>query len=105
MLERIRQQFNSGTFAETLPPYSAILLDELGNLWVEEYRGPIPTERAPVSNASAWSVFSPDGIWLGNVEMPDGFVLRVITLDRVLGFMIDEFDVKEVYAYRLHRVR
>jgi hypothetical protein len=37
--------------------------------------------------------------------MPDGFVLRVITLDRVLGFMIDEFDVKEVYAYRLHRVR
>ena len=82
-----------------------MLLDDVGDLWVEQYRGPVAHERGPIPGPIHWSVFDPDGIWLGNVEMPAGFILRVITRDRVLGFMIDELDAKEVYAYPLRRGR
>lgn len=50
-----------------------------------------------------WSGFASEGIWLGNVETPAGFILRNITQDRVLGFVIDEFDVKEIYVHSLDR--
>lgn len=103
ILERIRQDFESGRFAENLPPYSSILLDDSGYLWIEEFRWMVPNERSPVSEPTQWSVFSPEGIWQGNVQTPPGFILRKIAGDRVLGFVIDEFDVKEIHAYSLFR--
>jgi hypothetical protein len=63
----------------------------------------VPNERAPVREPTQWSVFGPDGVWRGNIETPPGFILRAISGDRVLGFVIDEFDVKEIHAYPLFR--
>ena len=103
MLEQFTEQFESGRFAETLPPYSAILLDDEGYLWVEEFRWILPAERSPTVSATQWSVFRPDGVWLGNVETPAGFILRKITAGRALGFVIDEFDVKEIHVHALDR--
>jgi hypothetical protein len=103
ILERIRRDLESARFAETVPPYSAILLDDAGYLWVEEFRWFVPNERFPITGPAQWSVFDPSGVWLGNVEIPPGFILRHISSKRVLGFVIDEFDVKEVYAYELDR--
>ena len=103
MLEQITEMFESARFAETLPPYSAILLDDEGYLWVEEFRWINSTERRPVARATQWSVFRPDGVWLGNVETPASFILRKITAGRALGFVIDEFDVKEIHVYALDR--
>ena len=103
LLEQLGRDFDSARFAETLPTYSEILLDASGHLWVEEFRWFRSSDRSPIVEVARWSVFDPDGIWLGNVEMPPGFILREVMPDRVLGFGIDEFDVKEVYAYRLVR--
>lgn len=103
MLEQIAEVFESARFAETLPPYSAILLDDDGYLWVEEFRWINSTERRPVPRATQWSVFRPDGVWLGNVETPAGFILRKVTAGRALGFVVDEFDVKEIHVYALDR--
>lgn len=75
----------------------------MGNLWVEEFRWLLPNERSPVRGPTQWSVFSAEGIWLGNVETPADFILRKITRDRILGFVIDEFDVKEIHVYSLDR--
>lgn len=103
MLERIRQSLESARFAETLPAYSAVLLDPVGDLWVEQFRWIDANERSPIASNAQWSVFDPAGVWLGNVEMPPGFILREVTEDRVLGFVIDELDAKEIHAYPLDR--
>jgi hypothetical protein len=101
ILERIRQQFDDGQFAETVPPYSGMLVDSHGNVWVEQFRWFLPNERSPMAEPSFWSVFDSDGIWQGDVEVPSGLILRHITENRALGFVIDEFDVKEVHVHRL----
>jgi hypothetical protein len=102
VVERVRQSFASAHFAETLPPYSHMLLDDDGNLWVEEFRW-YGVERPPTQLPATWSVFDPAGIWLGNVEMPTGFILRDVARGRALGFMIDELGVKEAEVYRLEK--
>lgn len=103
MLERMRQSVEAAPFAETLPPYSAMLLDPTGHLWVEEFRWIVHDERQPIAGPTHWSVFDPEGVWLGNVEMPADFILRKVAEHRVYGFVIDEVGVKEVYAHSLDR--
>jgi hypothetical protein len=103
MVERVRQQFREAIFAPTLPPYSHAMLDPDGYLWVEEYRWLPVIDRAPVQEPARWSVFDPDGVWLGTVETPPGLILRKVTGDRALGFMVDELGVKEVYVHALER--
>lgn len=103
MVERVRQQFRDAVFAPTLPPYSHAMLDPDGNLWVEEYGWMPIIERAPVQEPARWSVFDPEGVWLGAVETPPGLILRKVTRDRALGFRVDEMGVKEVYVHALER--
>jgi hypothetical protein len=102
-LEQIRKNLESARFAETVPPLSAILVDEHDNLWVEEFRWFTWTERPPSVRSASWSVFDSSGVWRGNVETPPGFILRAVGPDRVLGFMIDSLDVKEIYAFPLEQ--
>lgn len=103
VLERIRRDFETGYVAELLPAYSGMLLDDGGNLWVEEFRWVGMVSRPPDPGPASWSVFDPDGIWLGNVTTPAGFILDEVTEDRALGFMVDDFDVKEVWVYGLEK--
>jgi hypothetical protein len=102
-LQQMQRSFESARFAQVLPPYSAAQLDPTGHLWVEEFRWMVADERSPLTGPTQWSVFDPDGVWLGNVEMPEGFILRKVTKNRVLGFRINDEDEKEIYAYALHR--
>ena len=58
----------------------------------------------PPSPATPTAVlFDFDGVWLGDVEVPAGFILREVTEDRALGFVIDEVGVTEVHVYGLER--
>jgi hypothetical protein len=102
-LERVRAQMEEARFAETLPPYSSILLDDAGHLWVEDFRWFGGNWRSPIQRPTTWSVFDTAGVWLGDVEVPSGFIVHEVTDDRVLGFVIDELDVKEVHVYGLER--
>lgn len=103
ILERIRTQLESARFADVLPPYSQMLFDPTGHLWVEQFRWPIPYERSPIHAPTLWSVFDLGGRWLGDTVTPAGFVLRAVSENRAYGFDIDELGVKEVHVYGLER--
>jgi hypothetical protein len=102
-LERLRLGLQDARFADYVPPISALLLDDPGYLWVEEFRWFTRNDPFPVTGPTQWSVFEPSGIWLGNVEMPSGFILQEVTGDRALGFVVDDLGVKEVHVYSLDR--
>jgi len=103
VLKRIEKDLESTPVAETLPAISGVLLDDEGFLWVEEFRWFTSMDPYPVTGPTRWSVFRPDGVWLGNVETPPGFILRKVTVNRALGFRINDLGVKEIDVYRLDR--
>ncbi len=55
------------------------------------------------SRPRRWTVFSRDGVWLGEVEMPARFVVMDIGEDYVAGVMRDELDVEYVHVYALRK--
>jgi hypothetical protein len=82
---------------ESRPPYSGLILDPDGNLWVEQ--GPTAGgERL----ASDFLVFDPAGVLLGTVTLPSVRVLE-IGLDYVLGVETDELGIQYVHAFGLNR--
>lgn len=53
-------------------------------------------------NASRrWSVFSEEGVWLGDVATPEGVWLRDARDEVVLGIWTDELGVEYVQLHRL----
>lgn len=98
---RVRQEMEGARFAETLPAYSALVLDSEQNLWLQEAQPSFPIESPADLGPSRWSVFDSSGIWLGEVETPPGFVLKAATNNRAAGLVSDEYGVKEVYVFGL----
>ncbi len=84
----------------TRPAYSDLLVDSLGYLWAEEY-----TPIAHSGERTRWNVFSPDGEWLGAVEVPFRFLAYDIAADWILGDRFDSLDVEHPELLRLHRER
>jgi hypothetical protein len=74
-----------------------------GHLWVEahathdELLGGSPGDVA----AGRWSVFTPEGRWLGTARTPAGLRVTEIGADYVLGVAVDSLDVESV---RLHAI-
>jgi len=79
---------------ETMPAYRGIILDQVGNLWVEEYRRPGNTLRQ-------WTLFSTEGVMLGTMTVPDRFVIQDVGDDYVLGKWTDELEIEHVQMYEL----
>jgi hypothetical protein len=79
---------------ETRPAYSAIEIDALGNLWVQDYG-------FSGSAATTWTVFTPEGRWLGEVEFPSNLRVTEIGADYVLGVHRNDYDVEVVHCYAL----
>ncbi len=77
------------------PAYGVFLPDAEGDLWVQDFsvNGDAPT----------WSVFDPDGVWLGTVDFPEGFRPAEIGEDEVLGVWKDDLDVEHARVYGLER--
>jgi hypothetical protein len=102
----VRQAYRDLQHASTMPAFGppawpggaeggpALLPDEAGNLWVfEHYR--------PGEYANVWSVFSPQGIWLGQVELPDHLHPTQIGDAFVLGRWEDDTGFVHVRRYTL----
>jgi hypothetical protein len=70
---------------------------------VEKYTHYPGIEDASGSGPIPWSVFDSSGVWLGDVEMPEGFMMKTVTHTRALGFRTDALGVKEVEVYGLVR--
>lgn len=79
---------------KVVPPFSAVEIDEAGNLWLADYDDYIRTP-------GTWSVHDADGRLIARVRMPERFQVMHIGTDFVLGVERDELDVEHV---RLHRI-
>ena len=88
-----RQYRNMG-FPKTFPAYSRLLLDKLGNLWVQGYLR--PGESQP-----AWNVFGSEGMQIAEVSTPPGLHVYEIGANYVLGKWQDELDIEHVQLYDL----
>lgn len=92
-LERIVEEM---PFPETLPAFQRMLVDPEGNLWVADYP-------PPGGARTHWSVFDPDGRWLGALDTPNGLTVYQIGTDFILGRRLDELNVERLDLYRLER--
>lgn len=88
------------------PAFTAILVDDGGNVWVREYTDADAgyanfSSAQSAAEATTWWVFTPAGRLLGTVATPPGLRVRRITADEVLGVHLDAEDVETVQGYRL----
>ena len=79
-----------------MPAFTYFLLDTEGNLWVKRFH-------PPWEEGNRWGVFSPDGEFYGDVDMPIGLEVMDITVDYVLGVTRDDLDVERVELLALRR--
>ncbi len=77
------------------PLFGSPFADADGNVWLPSYRPAYPEEGSP------YTVISPDGAWLGQVETPPRFRILDVTGGLVLGVLRDEVDVESVVVYEL----
>lgn len=83
----------------TLPAVTAIHVDRQDNLWLRAY---VP----PDAPAAEWSVFDPQGYWLGIVNVPADFHVLEIGEDWMLARTADPLDgVERVVLHRLRKPR
>lgn len=83
----------------TLPAFDRLLVDRAGQLWVRQ--GSTAFGGSSSDDVTEWSVFGPNGRWLGDVTMPPRFLPTDIGSDYVLGVSRDVDDVEQVALYRL----
>jgi hypothetical protein len=96
---RLAAVYENAPYPSSLPAHGVLATDAEGNLWVEAYRfGDLPRT---VEGPRLWSVFSPDGEWLTDVILPNGFSVSQIGADFVLGVRRDELGVEMVEMYSL----
>jgi hypothetical protein len=89
-------RLDSLPFPETMPAYSAILVDTEGNLWVADHR-PFGSEQ-PV-----WNVFDPSYRLLGSVETPLRLTIFDIGPDYVLGQWREPSGTESLRMYSLEK--
>lgn len=91
--------------AGTMPAFRSISVDAEDNLWVEEWEG-VGLEQG------RFSVFRPDGAWLGYVEIPEGLTvgrgwsdtqILEIGSDYILGVWADDYGVEQVRLYGIEK--
>lgn len=94
--DRARAYLESAPVPERSPAYGNVLTAPGGEVWVADYAPPV---QAP----EGWTVFAPDGAWLGRVAMPGGFTPLQVLADRILGVERDEMGVERVVVRTLLR--
>jgi len=82
--------------SENKPAIQDLRVDGLGNLWVTHWR-PMWEEGA----LQTFSVFGPDGVWLGDLTAPPGIKLTDIGDDYVLVTWTDETEIPYVRLFPL----
>lgn len=93
---RERTRWEEMSLPDSLPVTDVAVLDPEGNLWVRHF-----TAHFSVQGPSTWSVFAPDGVWLGTVDTPARLWVRGFLDDAVYGVYHDELGVEYVRRYRL----
>lgn len=95
---RDRGLVESADFAmpPAIPAFTGLRVSPDGHLWAKRFV-------MPGTSAHRWGVFDPDGVFLGNLELPGNLAVTEIGDDYVLGVVTDELDVQRVQLHRLVR--
>ncbi|MFV1985667.1 MAG: hypothetical protein ACC682_00185 [Gemmatimonadota bacterium] len=83
------------------PAYASIIVDSEGYVWTGEHRGRFRNMLG--DGPQEWQVFSPDGAWLGSLDLPGRFQVYEIGRDYILGLRRDAIDLERPQLLRLNR--
>ncbi len=82
---------------ESLPAFSEVVDDPMGNVWVRLFR--LPSETGPTE----WAVLDSEGALRGRVHTPEGVRVYQIGADFIVGSWEDELEVERVQVWGLTR--
>lgn len=88
----LRALYNSAGFPDRLPAYRRILVGPSDQIWVEQH--PLPTDARV-----RWTVFTPQGRRLGQMDVPQEFRVEVVTDTVLIGVWQGEDDVLRIRGY------
>ncbi|HEY4320926.1 MAG TPA: 6-bladed beta-propeller [Gemmatimonadales bacterium] len=80
----------------TMPAYTEIQTDAVGNVWVNRFA-------SPGSSLNRWGVFGRDDHFLGHVTLPRDLKVFDIGADYLLGMASDSAGAQHVRLYRLRK--
>ena len=97
----IEQDLAAVEIPETMPAFSHLILDATGALWVGEFSS---SDAGP----TLFQVFGEQGVWMGEVEVPEGLLMRgvesvEIAEDMFFGVWKDELGVEQVRGYPIRK--
>ena len=90
----IREAYDAMPVEGNVAAFDQLVLSRDGTVWVREYA-------IPGAETHAWSVFDPEGVWLGDVSVPAGLTVYDVGADYVLGKEVDDLDIERVVLYRI----
>ncbi len=94
--DQFTSRYREAKYPSTLPFFSALHLDAVGNLWAHLVVRPgTPVER--------YAVIDSTGRLLGQVAMPTRFTLSGVGAEGVYGVWKDEEDVEHIRVYSLRK--
>lgn len=100
LMEQMRASVDAAPYPEQLPAYGRVLVADDGHLWVQQAEG---TSLAGLGGSRTWSVFAPDGAWLGDVTMPEGVTVQAVGAGWMVGQKDDEDGAPHVLLYDVTR--
>ncbi len=91
----VRRELAHAVFADHFPALEgSLIVDPEGHLWALQVRTPGDTARV-------WTVFDPDGRWLGDVVVPTELRVTDVGEDYVLGVWRDADGVQTIRSFEL----
>lgn len=106
-----RDRLESLRSPDRLPAVQDLVVDAIGNVWLEMYDSVGKSVRVNARSAGLaletrkprWIVFDSTGTLLGSVQTPIGLEIQEIGADYLLGLWFDEFGVQHVRRYAIRK--
>ncbi len=107
-IQGIRDFFDQMIAVDSLPAYDDFVVSRDGSIWANHLAHPddVPDDAYPSlasHETSDWTVFDPDGRWLGTMALPDDFDLHDVGPNWVLGVREHETGALLVERYPIIR--
>lgn len=82
------------TYPQTLPPFGALIVDDSGRIWVQDY--PLPGQ-----SENNWLIIGPDGVVQNTLRVPSSITIRGVRGQRALTVYRDSLGEESVRVYRI----